>query len=79
MVISILCLVVTWVSVKITGYDVGLTAGLLVGAQTISASIGLATDAINSSSISNHQAMRNRTPVAYAITYPWGKSLPRHA
>lgn len=71
-VISVLCLVVTWASAKIAGFDVGLAAGLWAGAQTISASIGLATNAINSSGISNPQAMLNQIPVAYAITYLWG-------
>ena len=71
-VISVLCLVVTWLSAKIAGFDVGLAAGLLAGAQTISASIGLATGAINSSGISNPQAALNQIPVAYAITYLWG-------
>jgi putative transport protein len=71
-VISVLCLVVTWASAKIAGFDVGLTAGLLAGAQTISASIGLATGAINSSGIGNPQAALNQIPVAYAITYLWG-------
>jgi len=71
-VISVLCLVVTWLSAKIAGFDVGLAAGLLAGAQTISASIGLATDAINSSGADNPQALLNQIPVAYAITYLWG-------
>jgi putative transport protein len=51
---------------------VGLAAGLMAGAQTISASIGLATTAINTSGIENPQAMLNQIPVAYAITYLWG-------
>ncbi len=71
-VISVLCLAVTWVSAKFAGFDVGLAAGLLAGAQTISASIGLATNAINNSGISNPQAALNQIPVAYAITYLWG-------
>ncbi len=52
-VISVLCFAVTYAGAKIAGYDVGLAAGLWAGAQTISASIGLATDAINSSGVSN--------------------------
>jgi len=71
-VISVLCLAVTWISAKIAGFDAGLSAGLLAGAQTISASIGLATDAINSSGISNTKQMLNQIPIAYAITYLWG-------
>ena len=71
-VICVLCLAVTWLSAKIAGFDVGLAAGLWAGAQTISASIGLATDAINSSGISNAKAALNQIPVAYAICYLWG-------
>ena len=71
-VISVLCLACTWLAAKIAGFDVGLAAGLLAGAQTISASIGLATDAINNAGISNAKEMLNQIPVAYAICYLWG-------
>ena len=36
-----------YLAAKIAGYDVGSAAGLFAGSQTISASMGLATDAIN--------------------------------
>ena len=71
-VISVLCLVCVWLSAKIAGFDVGLTAGLLAGSQTISASIGLATDAINKSGIDNAKTMLDQIPVAYAVSYIWG-------
>jgi putative transport protein len=71
-VISVLCLLCTYVSAKIAGFDVGLAAGLLAGAQTISASIGLATNAINTSGVDNPSALLNQMPVAYAISYLWG-------
>jgi putative transport protein len=71
-VICALCLVVTYIAAKIAGFDVGLAAGLWAGAQTISASIGLATDAINNSGVSNAQELLNKIPVAYAICYLWG-------
>ncbi|MGB5424895.1 MAG: aspartate-alanine antiporter [Desulfobacterales bacterium] len=71
-VVSVLCLLCTWLAARIAGFDVGLAAGLLAGTQTISASIGLATDAINNSGISNPKEMLNQIPVAYAITYLWG-------
>ncbi|MCB1807024.1 MAG: aspartate-alanine antiporter, partial [Candidatus Competibacteraceae bacterium] len=71
-VISVLCLLTVWVCAIIAGYDVGLAAGLLAGAQTISASMGLATDAINNAGLENADAMLNQLPVAYAITYLWG-------
>jgi len=71
-VVCAICLACTYVAAKIAGFDVGLTAGLWAGAQTISASIGLATDAINNSGISNAKQMLDQIPVAYAITYLWG-------
>jgi putative transport protein len=71
-VICVLCLACTWLAAKIAGFDVGFAAGLWAGAQTISASIGLATDAINNSGIENPKEMLNHIPVAYAICYLWG-------
>ena len=71
-VICAICLACTYIAAKIAGFDVGLAAGLWAGAQTISASIGLATDAINNSGISNAKEMLDQIPVAYAICYLWG-------
>jgi len=71
-VVSAMCLLCVYVAAKLAGYDVGLAAGLLAGSQTISASIGLATDAINKAGLDNSKAMLDRVPVAYAITYLWG-------
>jgi putative transport protein len=71
-VICVICLACTYIAAKIAGFDVGLAAGLWAGAQTISASIGLATDAINNSGISNAKQMLDQIPVAYAICYLWG-------
>jgi putative transport protein len=71
-VVSVLCLVSVYAAAKIAGYDVGLAAGLLAGSQTISASIGLATTAINSSGVENPEALLNQIPVAYAISYMFG-------
>jgi len=71
-VICAVCLAVTYVSAKVAGFDVGLAAGLWAGGQTISASIGLATNAINNSGVSNAKELLNQIPVAYAITYLWG-------
>ena len=47
LVICVLCLVVTWACAKIAGFDAGTAAGLLSGAQTISAVMGVSTDTIN--------------------------------
>ncbi len=73
-VISALCLLATYIAAVVSGYGPGLAAGLLAGAQTISASIGLATDAINQSTLAPEaaQAQLNLIPVAYAITYLFG-------
>jgi len=46
-VVCIFCLAVPVIVAKLAGYDVGYAAGLYAGSQTISASMGLATDAIN--------------------------------
>ena len=73
-VVSLLCLGVVYLAAIIAGYGPGLSAGLLAGAQTISAAIGLATDAINTSGLTPEeaQAQNNLIPVAYAITYLFG-------
>lgn len=58
----------------IAGYDVGSAAGLLAGSQTISAAMGLATDAINRLGLGQEQAdaLLSGMPVAYAVTYIFG-------
>jgi putative transport protein len=73
-VVSVLCLLGVYVAAIISGYGPGLAAGLLAGSQTISASIGLATDAINTSGLTPEQAQAelDLIPVAYAITYLFG-------
>ncbi|MGI9329195.1 MAG: TrkA C-terminal domain-containing protein, partial [Gammaproteobacteria bacterium] len=72
--ITVLCLLSVFAAVKIQGYDVGFAAGLLAGSQTISASIGLATDAINKLGLpaDETQKMLDHIPVAYAVVYLWG-------
>lgn len=73
-VVSLLCLASVYLAAVVSGYGPGLAAGLLAGAQTISASIGLATDAINNSGMSAEEAktQTDLIPVAYAITYLFG-------
>jgi putative transport protein len=73
----VVCLVVlacVVIASVIAGYDPGFAAGLHAGSQTISASIGLANDAINGldASVADKQSMINHIPVAYAVTYIWG-------
>lgn len=73
-VISSLCLACVYIAAIFSGYGPGMAEGLLAGSQTISASIGLATDAINRSGLSpDHiQEQLNAIPVAYAVTYLFG-------
>src|SRR5438045_1178603 len=59
---------------KLAGYDLGYAAGLYSGSQTISAAMGLSTDAINRLGLAADQAkaMLDGMPVAYAVTYMFG-------
>src|SRR5215218_4698382 len=59
---------------KIAGYDLGYSAGLYSGSQTISAAMGLSTDAINRLGMPADQskALLNNMPIAYAVTYMFG-------
>jgi len=69
-----LCLGIAVVIAKFAGYDLGYASGLYAGSQTISASMGLATDAINRSGMdpAKAKAMIDEMPVAYAVTYMFG-------
>jgi putative transport protein len=60
--------------VKFVGYDLGYAAGFYSGSQTISAAMGLSTDAINRLGLAADQAkaMLDGMPVAYAVTYMFG-------
>jgi len=59
---------------KFLGYNAGETAGLLSGASTISAVLGVATGSIGQLAIGadEKQAMLDAMPVAYAVTYLFG-------
>src|SRR5262249_20707509 len=67
-------LFVPYAIVKLTGYDFGYAAGLYSGSQTISAALGLSTDAINRLGMAAEDAKRmlDAMPVAYAVTYLFG-------
>jgi len=71
-VICLVCLGVAYAAAILSGFDLGFAVGLYSGATTISASIGLATDAINSSGMENAQEALNNIPIAYAVTYLFG-------
>jgi putative transport protein len=70
----LISLVTAFVAAKFLGYDIGTAAGLLSGSQTISAVLGVATDAINQLGISSDDKTKliNNMPVAYAVTYIFG-------
>ncbi len=74
LLMCVCCLVITWILALIMGYGPGEAAGLLSGAQTISAVIGVAGDTIKELNISEQekQEMINIIPVAYAVTYIFG-------
>jgi putative transport protein len=73
-VVCVFCLVAAYGGARIAGYDVGSAAGLYAGSQTISASMGLATDAINRLGLPPEEAKKllDAMPVAYAVTYIFG-------
>ena len=70
----VLCLLVPVAIVKFAGYDLGYAAGLYSGSQTISAAMGLSTDAINRLGLAADEtkAMLDSMPIAYAVSYMFG-------
>ena len=73
-VVCLFCLGAAYLGAKLAGYSVGSAAGLYAGSQTISASLGLATDAINRLGLPPEEAKKilDAMPVAYAVTYIFG-------
>jgi putative transport protein len=72
--VTVFCLGSAYFGAKLAGYDAGSAAGLYAGSQTISASMGLATDAINRLGQSSQETRKllDEIPVAYAVTYIFG-------
>jgi putative transport protein len=70
----VLSLLVPFAIVKMIGYDLGYAAGFYSGSQTLSAAMGLSTDAINRLGLAADQAkaMIDSIPIAYAVTYMFG-------
>jgi len=70
----LLCLATAYLAARLAGYDLGYAAGLYAGSQTISASMGLATDAINRLHLSPDETKRllDAMPIAYAVSYIFG-------
>ncbi|HMR33650.1 MAG TPA: aspartate-alanine antiporter [Geminicoccaceae bacterium] len=73
-IVVVFCLLSAYVAALIAGLDVGYAAGLLSGASTISAVIGVATDAINGLGLPPDETRRllDHIPIAYAVTYIFG-------
>jgi putative transport protein len=70
----VLSLLVPYAIVRIVGYDLGYAAGFYSGSQTLSAAMGLSTDAINRLGLAVEDAKRmiDSMPIAYAVTYLFG-------
>jgi putative transport protein len=73
-IVLALCLLVPYLCAIAAGLDVGYAVGLYAGSQTISASIGVATDQINRLGLPPAQAKAyfDAIPVGYAVTYIFG-------
>src|SRR5215204_3382820 len=73
-VVCVFCLIGGYLAARFAGYDAGSAAGLYAGSQTISASMGLATDAINRLGLPPEEtkSLLDAMPVAYAVTYIFG-------
>ncbi|MGU3575456.1 aspartate-alanine antiporter [Brucellaceae bacterium C25G] len=74
MVICITSLTSVYIAVVLAGYGPGSAIGLFAGSQTISASIGMGTDALSRSDLSPSEITEqlNAIPIAYAVTYLFG-------
>lgn len=68
------CVLSSVAAAKIGGFDVGYAAGIYAGSQTISASIGVATDQLGRMvhDPASLQAILDRIPIGYAVAYIYG-------
>ncbi|MEI6194992.1 MAG: aspartate-alanine antiporter [Verrucomicrobiota bacterium] len=73
-ILCVACLLATFLAAKLAGYSIGQAAGLLSGACTISAVLGVAGDTIGQLGLPDdqRQALIAAMPVAYAVTYVFG-------
>jgi putative transport protein len=73
-VVCVACLLSAFIAAKLAGYNMGQAAGLLSGACTISAVLGVASDTMGQIGLTpdQHKAMVDAMPVAYAVTYLYG-------
>jgi putative transport protein len=74
LIVLALCLLVPFVCAKVAGLDLGYAVGLYAGSQTISASIGVASDQITRLGLPADQAKAylDAIPIGYAVTYIFG-------
>ncbi len=74
LLVCVTCLLCAVGAAKVLGYNVGQAAGLLSGACTISAVLGVATDGINQlpKSADEKKILLDAMLVAYAVTYLFG-------
>lgn len=68
------CLFIPIAIARMVGYDLGYSSGFYSGSQTISAAMGLSTDAINRLGLAAEEAKKliDSMPIAYAVTYMYG-------
>src|SRR5688572_7192002 len=73
-VVCVACLLAAVIAASIADYSIGQAAGLLAGACTISAVLGVATDTLAQTGLTPEQVQANvdAMPVAYAVTYLFG-------
>src|SRR6478735_11980358 len=73
-VLCVACLLATVIAASIADYSIGQAAGLLAGACTISAVLGVATDTMGQIGLTPEQIKTHvdAMPVAYAVTYLFG-------
>jgi putative transport protein len=73
-IVLALCLLVPFVCAQVAGLDLGYAVGLYAGSQTISASIGVASDQITRLGLdpAQAQAYLDAIPIGYAVTYIFG-------
>ena len=73
-IVCVACLFSTVIAASIADYSIGQAAGLLAGACTISAVLGVATDTLGQIGLTPEKIQANvdAMPVAYAVTYLFG-------
>src|SRR5580704_11803740 len=74
LIVLAVCLLVPYLCARLAGLDLGFATGLYAGSQTISASIGVATDQLARLDLPADQAkvLADKIPIGYAVTYIFG-------